>query len=47
MVVLGEVGMTVKTPYKNTFIVFAHFFQHKFILDKKIWEQIQPFMSQT
>lgn len=44
--VLGKVGRTVKSPYKNTFIVFACFYQHKFILDRKIWVQIQPFISQ-
>lgn len=47
MVVLGEVGMTGKSPTKNTFIVFACFYQHKFIPDKKIWVQILPFMSQS
>lgn len=42
----GGLGRTVKNPYKNTFIVFACFYQHKLILDGKIWVQIQPFTSQ-
>lgn len=46
MVVLGEVEMALKSLYKKTFIVFACFYQHRFILDKKTWVQIQPFTSQ-